>query len=248
MKTLTCIVIDDEPLALGLIRSYVEKTPFLELIGTYSSAVEAMTAIGSKVIDLMFLDIQMPELSGLEFSQHVSQHTRIVLTTAFSQYAIEGYKINALDYLLKPISYSEFLRVAQKAVGYFETRSAPLSLEGREELRIETTDESIFVKSDYKLLRLAFSDILYCEGLKDYIKIYIEGQHKPILSLSSMQALEAALPAPRFLRTHRSFLVNMEKVKVLERGGIVFGDKQLPISSTYKDAVLSYINARTLGR
>lgn len=246
--TLTCAIVDDEPLALGLIKSYVEKTPFLRLVATYSSAVEAISALKKDYLDLIFLDIQMPELNGLEFSRLVHRDTRIIFTTAFSQYAIEGYKVNALDYLLKPISYSDFLKSAQKALHFFETQQPSPALAPTTPEQIERADESIFVKSDYKLLRIAFSEILYCEGLKDYIKIYTEQQYKPILSLTSMHALEAALPSPRFMRIHRSFIVNMEKVKVLERGQIVFGDKLLPISNSYKDQVLGYINERTIGK
>ncbi len=246
--TLTCAIIDDEPLALGLIRSYVEKTPFLDLVGTYSSAVEALSALQEEAIDLLFLDIQMPELNGLEFSRLVSADTKIIFTTAFSQYAIEGYKVNAIDYLLKPISYSDFFEAAQKALNWFEERVKNVRKELQQATPTEALSESIFVKSEYKLLRVDFSDILYFEGLKDYVKIYTELERKPILSLTSMHMLEASLPAPRFLRIHRSFIVNMEKVKVLERGQIVFGDKQLPISNSYKEQVQNYINLRTIGK
>lgn len=246
--TLTCAIIDDEPLALGLIRSYVEKTPFLDLIGTYSSAVEALSALKEEAIDLLFLDIQMPELNGLEFSRLVGAETKIIFTTAFSQYAIDGYKVNAIDYLLKPISYSDFLEAAQKALAWFEERMKKVRQDLQQSTASETLNDSIFVKSDYKLIRIDFSEILYFEGLKDYVKIYTELERKPILSLTSMHLLEASLPSPRFMRIHRSFIVNMEKVKVLERGQILFGDKQLPISNSYKDQVQEYINIRTIGK
>lgn len=246
--TLTCAIVDDEPLALGLIRSYVEKTPFLDLIGTYSSAVEALSALKEEAIDLLFLDIQMPELNGLEFSRLVSAETKIIFTTAFSQYAIDGYKVNAIDYLLKPISYSDFLEAAQKALAWFEERMKKVRQDLQQSTASETLNDSIFVKSDYKLIRIDFSEILYFEGLKDYVKIYTELERKPILSLTSMHLLEASLPSPRFMRIHRSFIVNMEKVKVLERGQILFGDKQLPISNSYKDQVQEYINIRTIGK
>lgn len=246
--TLTCAIIDDEPLALGLIRSYVEKTPFLDLIGTYSSAVEALSALKEEAIDLLFLDIQMPELNGLEFSRLVGAETKIIFTTAFSQYAIDGYKVNAIDYLLKPISYSDFLEAAQKALAWFEERMKKVRQDLQQSTASETLNDSIFVKSDYKLIRIDFSEILYFEGLKDYVKIYTELERKPILSLTSMHLLEASLPSPHFMRIHRSFIVNMEKVKVLERGQILFGDKQLPISNSYKDQVQEYINIRTIGK
>ena len=157
---LKCAIVDDEPLALDLLESYVNKTPFLELAGKYSSAVQAMNNLSGKDIDLLFLDIQMPELNGLEFSKMVDMHTRIVFTTAFDRYAIDGYKVNALDYLLKPISYVDFLQAANKALQWFELLQQP-----KEEV------ESIFVKSDYKLIQVELKNILYIEGLKDYIKI-----------------------------------------------------------------------------
>ena len=160
---LTCAIVDDEPLALDLLESYVNKTPFLTLDGKYSSAVQAMKELPEKRVDLLFLDIQMPELNGLEFSKMVDPHTRIVFSTAFEQYAIDGYKVNALDYLLKPISYVDFLQAANKAVQWFELLQQP-----KEEI------ESIFVKSDYKLVQIELKKILYVEGLKDYVKIYTE--------------------------------------------------------------------------
>lgn len=160
---LTCAIVDDEPLALDLLESYVNKTPFLTLKGKYSSAVQAMKELPDKQVDLLFLDIQMPELNGLEFSKMVDAHTRIVFSTAFEQYAIDGYKVNALDYLLKPISYVDFLQAANKAVQWFELLQQP-----KEEI------ESIFVKSDYKLVQIELKKILYVEGLKDYVKIYTD--------------------------------------------------------------------------
>ena len=161
---LKCAIVDDEPLALNLLESYVNKTPFLELAGKYSSAVQAMNDLPDKHVDLLFLDIQMPELNGLEFSRMVDTHTRIVFTTAFDQYAIDGYKVNALDYLLKPISYVDFLQAANKALQWFELVQKP------EEI------DSIFVKSDYKLVQVDLKKIMYIEGLKDYIKIHINNR------------------------------------------------------------------------
>lgn len=181
---LRCAIVDDEPLALSLLESYVNKTPFLELAGKYSSAVQAMKELPGNQIDLLFLDIQMPELNGLEFSKMVAPRTRIVFTTAFGQYAIDGYRVNALDYLLKPISYVDFLQAANKALQWFELVQKP------EEV------DSIFVKSDYKLVQVELKKILYIEGLKDYIKIYTEDAPKPILSLMSMKSMEELLPPP----------------------------------------------------
>ena len=230
---LKCALVDDEPLALGLLESYVRKTDFLTLEGSYSSAVQAMSQLGEHPVDLLFLDIQMPELNGLEYSRMVPPTTRIVFTTAFQQYALDGYRVNALDYLLKPISYSDFLQAANRALQWFE-RSEQTPKER----------ESIFIKSDYKLIQIELRHILYIEGLKDYIKIYEEGEPKPILSLMSMKAMEEMLPASRFIRVHRSFIVQKEKIRVIDRGRIVFGKSYIPISDSYKQAFQEFIEGK----
>lgn len=231
---LKCAIVDDEPLALNLMESYVNKTPFLTLEGKYSSAVQAMKELPDKQVDMLFLDIQMPELSGLEFSKMVAPSTRIIFTTAFEQYALDGYKVNALDYLLKPISYVDFLQAANKAVQWFELAQQP-----KEEL------QSIFVKSDYKLVQIELKKILYIEGLKDYIKIYEEDAAKPILSLMSMKAMEDLLPSSRFMRVHRSYIVQKDKIRVIDRGRIVFGKNYIPISDSYKQAFQEFLDKRS---
>ena len=231
---LKCAIVDDEPLALSLMESYVNKTPFLSLEGKFSSAVQAMKELPDKQIDLLFLDIQMPELNGLEFSKMVAPTTRIIFTTAFGQYAIDGYKVNALDYLLKPISYVDFLQAANKAVQWFE-----LSQQPKEEI------QSIFVKSDYKLVQIELKKILYIEGLKDYIKIYEEDAAKPILSLMSMKSMEDLLPSSRFMRVHRSYIVQKDKIRVIDRGRIVFGKNYIPISDSYKQAFQDFLDKRS---
>lgn len=228
-----CAIVDDEPLALDLLESYANKTPFLQLTGKYSSAVQAMQQLPDKPADLLFLDIQMPELNGLEFSRMVDPHTRIIFTTAFDQYAIDGYRVNALDYLLKPISYVDFLQAANKALQWFELVQKP------EEI------DSIFVKSDYKLVQVDLKKVLYIEGLKDYIKIYTEDSPKPILSLMSMKAMEELLPSSRFMRVHRSFIVQKEKIRVIDRARIVFDKTYIPISDTYKTAFQSFLDERS---
>ena len=217
---LRCAIVDDEPLALSLLESYVNKTPFLQLVGKYSSAVQAMKELPGEEVDLLFLDIQMPELNGLEFSKMVDPHTRIVFTTAFGQYAIDGYRVNALDYLLKPISYVDFLQAANKALQWFELVQKP------EEI------DSIFVKSDYKLVQ-------------DYIKIYTEDASKPILSLMSMKAMEELLPSSRFIRVHRSFIVQKDKIRVIDRGRIVFDKTYIPISDSYKQVFQTFLDERS---
>ncbi len=234
--TLTCAIIDDEPLAAGLLKSYAEKTPFLQLTGTYGSAIEAMRQLRETPVQLLFLDIQMPELSGIEFAKILPRDTKVVFTTAFQQYAIEGYKVSALDYLLKPISYEDFLRTVNKAVEWF-------TIAQRQQTCAE--DRFMFVKSDYKLIRIVLDDILYIEGLKDYVRIYMANGDK-IMSLMNMKRLEDYLPRPEFLRTHRSFIVHMPKATQIDRLRIVFGDQYIPISDSYKDEVQQYFDQHTL--
>ena len=231
---LKCAIIDDEPLALGLIESYVKKTDFLKLEGSYASAVEAMSQLTKHPVDLLFLDIQMPELSGMEFSRMLPPSTRIVFTSAFEQYARDGYRVNALDYLLKPISYTSFLEAARKALQWFELMHRQFD-----------ERESIFVKSDYKLVQIELRNILYIEGLKDYIKIYEEGAAKPILSLMSMKSMEEQLPASRFMRVHRSYIVQKDKIRVIDRGRIVFGKTYIPVSDSYKQAFQDFLDSRS---
>lgn len=241
---LNCIIIDDEPLALELLRSYVEKTSFLNLLGTYSNAVQAMQDIaGKESVHLMFLDIQMPGINGLEFSKLVDSFTRIVFTTAFNQYAVDSYKVNALDYLLKPISYSDFLQSVNKAVHWFELQEKTKEPASEP---ITNDTEYIYVKSDYKLVQIPLEQILYIEGLKDYVKIHLEGEHKPILSLLSMKMMEERLPSDKFIRVHRSFIVQKSKIKVIDRGRIVFNKEYIPISDSYKQELFIYINEHSI--
>lgn len=241
---LTCAIIDDEPLAISLLDSYVNKTPFLELSGKYSSAVNALPILTGTPVDLLFLDIQMPELSGLELSQILNADTRIIFTTAFDQYALDSYKVNALDYLLKPISYPDFLKSANKALQWYELLRKPtvetMPATDREE------PESIFIKTEYKLVQIELRRILYIEGLKDYVKIYVEDEPRPLLSLISMKSMEDMLPATRFVRVHRSFIVQPEKIKVIERNRIIYGKEYIPISDNYKQKFFDFLAVRSL--
>ena len=242
MEKIRCAVIDDEPLALGLMASYVKKTPFLELVGSYSSAVQAMQEMHDNPVDLIFLDIQMPELNGLDYSRMISPQTRVVFTTAFNQYALDGYKVNALDYLLKPISYPDFLLAANKAQEWFR-----LVEQSQQSEKKENQDEklSIFVKSDYKLIRIELKNILYVEGLKDYVKIYEGNTGRPVISLMSMKAMEEMLPADRFMRVHRSYIVQKEKIRIIEHNRIVFGNTYIPIGDSYKQVFQDFLNKRS---
>lgn len=238
MRNLRCCIIDDEPLAQELIKSYVAQTPFLELVDTFSSASMAVKTIIEDKIDLVFLDIQMSELNGIEFAKVIPSDCKIVFITAFEQYALDGFKANALDYLLKPVNYSEFIGAAKKALNWFEMVESSK--------QHKDSEEYIIVKSEYKLIQIAVSNILYIEGLKDYVKIYLEDSNSSIMSLMSLKTLEASLPQDRFMRVHRSFIVQTSKIKVIERNRIVFGKQYISISDTYKDAFNEYVSNRTL--
>jgi len=234
--TITCAIIDDEPLAAGLLESYARKTPYLQLTGSYNSAILAMKDLRENPVQLLFLDIQMPELSGIEFSKILPKDTRVIFTTAFPQYAVEGYKVNALDYLLKPISYEDFLKSTDKALEWFTVIQ-------RQD--IYRRDRFMFVKTDYKLQRIALDDILFIEGLKDYVRFYLKNGER-IMSLMSMKKLEEYLPRPEFLRTHRSYIVHMSETPLVDRFRIVFGETYIPVSENYKDDVQSYFDMHTL--
>lgn len=236
---LHCIIIDDEPLALDLLESYVMKTPFLKLEGKYNSAVEALSKVDWPNIQLVFLDIQMPDLNGLEFSHMLPTDLRIIFTTAFQQYALDGFRANALDYLLKPFSYADFMEAVKKALEWFQLKSS------NAEKQI-VDEDFIYVKSDYKLIQIALKDILYIEGLKDYLKIYLENSPRPVITLASMKSMEEKLPSPRFLRVHRSYIVQTSKVKTLDRGVIVFDKTRIPVSESYKAALMNFLNEHTV--
>ncbi len=235
--TLNCIIIDDEPLAAELLASYARKTLFLNLIGVFNSAVEGIKVIRENRVDLIFLDIQMPELSGLEFAKILPKETKIIFTTAFSQYAVDGYKANAVDYLMKPVSYDDFLAGANRALEWF--RSVRQSENASD-------DRFIFVKSEYKLVKIMFDDILYIEGLKDYVKIYLTDGCDPVMSLMNMKKIEESLPKPEFMRIHRSYIVHMRKIEGIDRFRVVIGNAILPISDSYKTTIQDYLDGHTL--
>ena len=233
--TIRCLLVDDEPLALDLLEGYVKKTPSLAFAGRCSSAFQAMEMLDNTEVDLIFLDIQMPGLTGMEFARSMKNAPKIIFTTAFEQYALEGFKVDALDYLLKPVSYPEFLNAVNKAKRWFDQAEKSATTETR---------NSIFVKADYKLVQIDFNSILYIEGLKDYVKFCLEGDEKPVLSLMSMKSLEENLPENRFMRVHRSFIVNLDKIKTIERNRIVFGKEYIPVSDNYKEKFQQFITER----
>jgi len=234
---LNCAIIDDEPLAAELLASYARKMPELNLTGTYDSAITAMKSLRNNPVDLLFLDIQMPEISGIEFANILPKETKIIFTTAFDRYAIDGYKVNAIDYLLKPVSYDTFVLSVNKAIEWFTVIKKQDILQ---------KDRFIYVKSEYKLLQVKFDDILYVEGLKDYIKIYLANDRKPIMSLMNMKKLEDYLPHSQFMRVHRSFIVNLSKVDMIDRGRVVMGDVVIPVSESYREQFLNHIDGHVL--
>lgn len=234
---LTCAIIDDEPLAAELLESYAKKTPELHLVGVYGSAVEAMKELRNNPVDLLFLDIQMPELSGMEFAGILPKKTKIIFTTAFDRYAIDGYKVNAADYLLKPISYDSFVLSVNRVL-------ERCKVVDRQD--VMSADGFVYVKSEYKLVKINFVDILYIEGVKDYVKIYFRDRRKPVMSLMNMKKLEDYLSKSQFMRVHRSFIVNMSVADMIDRGRIVAGDTFIPVSESYKEQVQEYIDRHTL--
>jgi DNA-binding LytR/AlgR family response regulator len=236
---LKTIAIDDEPLALKLVSDYISKTPFLEMSGAFDNPLDAIDFLSDHVVDLIFVDIQMPDLTGIEFARSLEDAPKIVFTTAYEKYALEGYKLNAIDYLLKPFSYEEFLKAAGKARKQVELEINSLPT-------IEANNQFLFLKSEYKIRRINFNDILYIEGLKDYIKVYTTTDDKPVMSLNSVKSLELKLPEDKFMRVHRSFIVNLDKIDTIERSRIIFGKVYIPVSDQYKEKFQEYLDKNFL--
>ncbi|SHI32818.1 two component transcriptional regulator, LytTR family [Hymenobacter daecheongensis DSM 21074] len=230
MQTLTCLAVDDEPLALSHLCGYIERTPFLRLAGRYTNALEALHALQAQPVDLLFLDIHMPELTGLELARLLETAggptPRLVFTTAFQQYALDGYRLDALDYLLKPFGYDEFLRVALKAQRQAVPPSAPAS---------EPAADSVILKVESQLVKVRFADVCYIEGLRDYARVHRRDPLKPLMTLSSLRALEEKLPAGQFMRLHRSFIVNLSCIEAVSRLAVQIGETHIPIGVQYKD-------------
>lgn len=233
------IAIDDEPLALQLVKGYISKTPFLELVASFDNPLDAMDFLDNETVDLIFLDIHMPDLSGTEFTRILETRPKIIFTTAYEKYALEGFKLDAVDYLLKPFSYEEFLTAAKKA-------RKLIGLENVTTHKIEANNEFLFLKSEYKIKRINFNEIKYVEGLKDYVKVYLLNDPKPILSLNTLKSFESKLPSKRFMRVHRSFIVNLAKIETIERSRIVFGKVYIPVSEQYRDKFQQFLDKNFL--
>lgn len=234
---ITCIIVDDEPMALQLLESYVLRTPYLQLEGKFSNGIEVLQFLHEKKrIDIIFMDIQMPEIDGLELSKKIPIQTKIIFTTAFDQYAIEGYKVNATGYLLKPFNYIEFLEATEKA------KQLLLPTKNKE---VEIPDY-IFVKSEYKQIKIFLNDIIYIESMKDYAKIFLTSQSSPIVTLLSLKKLNEELPKENFMRVHRSFIVSLEKIEIVEKNQIVFGKQRITVAEPYREQFENFINARSI--
>lgn len=240
---LSCMIIDDEPLAISLLEEYVGKIPFLELVASFDNPIEAVEAYTKSPVDLIFLDIQMPELNGLELSKLIGVKTRIIFTTAFKQYAFDSYELNAIDYLLKPIGFQSFLRASNKALQWFElTRKEK---EKTPETSVASA-RSLFVKVEYKLVRVDIDRILYVAGLKDYVKFYLEGESRSLISHMTMKAAEEMLPSDSFIRVHRSYIVSVDKINAIENNRIIIGKEYIPVSDAYKEAFSTFLASRSL--
>lgn len=241
---LKCIAVDDEPLALDLVCKYIEQTSFLELVGKFSSAIEALGFINQNVVQLIFMDIQMPDLSGMELARVLdgkkdSDKTRIIFATAYHQFAIEGYKVDALDYLLKPYSYEDFLNAATKAYNYFDRQQRTL-LEAKNPE--EKEPDYIFLKVEYQLVKIILSDISHVEAYKDYVKVHLLSKSSPLLSLTSLKNMEELLPTNKFMRVHRSYIVALDHIDSVSKNVINVNGNQITVSDNYKDAFLEFMS------
>lgn len=247
-----CLAIDDEPLALTQLAAYIEKTPGLELAGKCSNGLEALKLIRQGGIDLIFCDISMPDLSGMDLVRQIGDQCLVVFTTAYADYAVEGYKVNAVDYLLKPFGLSDVMQAAEKAQSRLKERNALKGASGQEteqgddaEGKLKLTDY-IYVKNDFKMSRVRVSDITLVEGMSEYVRIYVAGEPKPLTTLLSMKKVEAALPAETFMRVHRSWIVNLECIESVSHLRITIAGQLVPVSDNYKDRFMAYMDSHAM--
>jgi DNA-binding LytR/AlgR family response regulator len=240
MSTIRCVAVDDENLALDLIEDDILKVPFLQLVKKCRNGMEAYEVLQNEKVDLLFLDIQMPDISGIQFLKSLPHKPLVIFTTAYEKYALEGFELDVVDYLLKPYSFERFLKAVNKVQEHMliieknKVRNEP------EEVTFSS--QYIFVKSDYKLVKIEISEIQYIESLKDYVKI-VAGD-KPVITLSSLKSIEEKLVAPDFVRVHRSFMVNVRKIQYIHRNYVKVGEKEIPIGDNYKESFLQHINLK----
>ena len=251
MTSLRCFVVDDEPLAVKMLENFIERTPFLELAASFTDPVLALSEIKTQAPEIVFLDIQMPDLSGMDLSRMIPSGTRIIFTTAFKQYAFESYEVSALDFLLKPIRYQKFLEAAEKAREWFAMKEAaaapapaPAASAAVPEVRTST-----FFKVDGALRKVEFDDILYIEGMKDYMMVYLASQRQPLITHVTMKAMEEMLPVGQFMRIHRSFIIALDKIaSVSATGDVKVGDRLLHVSDAYREAFDAYLRDHSIAR
>jgi two-component system, LytTR family, response regulator len=240
---MNCIIVDDEPLAQQVLEDYVETIPFLNLAGKCSSAFEAFDVLRKQTIDLIFLDIHMPNVSGIDFLHSLGTKPMFIFTTAYSEYALEGFNLDAVDYLVKPIPFDRFLKAVNKAYELHNLRH------GKGESRIEKPEEKseqfIMVKSDYQTQKINLNDITYIEGLKDYVKIYLT-TGKPVITLNSLRNMAEKLPAGNFVRVHKSYIVSISKIGSISRNRIIIGEKWIPIGDNFKDEFFTLLNKNNI--
>lgn len=235
---LKCIAVDDEPLALEMVSAFIRQTSFLSLVGQFENAIEAFSYLNKHEVDLVFLDIQMPDLTGMELARVLEgnkrdRKPRIIFTTAYNQFAIEGYKVDALDYLLKPFNYEEFLRASTKAYNLANVSQT------QEE---EEQAEYLFLKVEYQLVKVMLKDIIFIEAYKDYVKVHLTNKPAPLLSLTSLKSLEDLLPAKQFMRIHRSYIVSLDHIQSITKNSVNMGHTTLTVSDNYKETFMAFVN------
>lgn len=235
-QLLSCIIVDDEPLAVKLLESFVAKTPELRLLASFTDSVEAINAVKEQKPDLLFLDIQMPDLNGMELAHMIPPTTRVVFTTAFKEYAFESYEVSALDFLLKPIRYNKFLAAVEKAKQWYE----------REPSADDAKSTSLFIRVDGELRNVTIDNITYVSGMKDYVMFYLDGESKPLITHLTMKAVEAMLPTDRFLRVHRSYIIAVDKIKKIDRNDCIYiGEEIIHVPEGYQQAFHTFIETRS---
>ncbi|WP_421945028.1 LytR/AlgR family response regulator transcription factor [Pedobacter sp.] len=239
--SINCIAVDDEPAALDLITSYIERTSYLRLAARFNNAIAALSEVHqNNDLQLLFLDINMPDLNGIELAKIIGQSDkrkdlRIIFTTAYDQYALDGFKVDALDYLVKPFNFVDFSASAEKAKDYFAMYKSSLQVAKIEGLPRQTTDQYIYLKVEHQLVKIDISDILYIEGLKDYVKVYLASSEKPVLTITSLKRLQEKLPTEMFLRLHRSFIVATGAIRSATKTSVQIGSTTIPVSEQFKE-------------
>ena len=247
--SLSCIIVDDEPLAVKLLESFVAKTPDLKLLASFTDSVEAINAVKDQCPNLLFLDIQMPDLNGMELAHMLPEGTKVIFTTAFKEYAFESYEVSALDFLLKPIRYNKFLSAIEKAKEWFSVHSlsscAPAVASGKAECTDENNNTTIFLKIDGEYRQIAIGDIIYVSGMKDYVMFYLDNERRPLVTHLTMKAVEEMLPTQLFMRVHRSFIVCLDKIRKVDRNDCIYiGDEIIHVTEAYLENFQQFLNSR----